>query len=263
MTNQANLNLSSVEKALNIMLCFNSGQAELGTTEISAKTGLPKSTASRLIKTLVTARFLRQNAETKKYLFGSSAYQLGIAAAKSMNSRLLAIAQPYLQNLAETTNESVALELLTGFDVVLAMHVEGPGHLRFNFQRGELVPINVAAGAKVILAHHEADFVETCLHRDFHSFNENTITSKEEYRKLLRKIRKEGVAFDRGERYLDIRAMAAPIINPLGPPIAAVIIAGPTSRLTESFLGKVKPKLLNTVEMIGKSLYADSVDDNK
>lgn len=255
MNQQVNSIGSSVEKALAILLAFSEDNGELGTTEVSSRTGLPKSTTSRLIKILVSSNFLRQNPNTRKYLFGSSAYQLGSAAVRSNDTQLLGIAQPFLQELANQTGESIALETLSGINVILAMHVEGPSHLRFNFQQGELVPVNVAAGAKIILALQDETLRESCLHREFTKFNEKTITSKDEYRKLLARVRKEGVAYDHGERYHDIHAMAVPIINPNGPPTAAVIIAGPASRLTESFLASLRRPLLDTADNISRSLY--------
>ncbi|SHO43859.1 IclR family transcriptional regulator [Desulfopila aestuarii] len=255
MSKQLVITGSSVEKALNILLAFAPHNTEMGTTEISMKLGMHKSTTSRLISILVATNFLQQNRQTRKYSLGRSAYRIGHAATRSTDTRLLAVAQPYLIELSQKTGESIALELVSGLNVILALHVEGPSHLRFNFQQGELVPINVAAGAKVILAYSDAAFVESCLQREFEKFNDKTIVSKDEYRKLLAKIRSEGIAYDRGERYPDIHAMAVPIRNPEGQPTAAVIMAGPASRLTDSFLRSVIADLQETAEKITKQLY--------
>ena len=253
---QNGANESSAEKALNILLAFSSSTKEMGTTELSQKLGMHKSTTSRLIKTLVAANFLQQNPATRKYLLGMSAYQIGYAANRSLDSRLLSIAQPHLYELAQQTGESVALELLSGTNVILASHVEGPSHLRFNFQQGEIVPINVAAGAKAILAHSDADFLESCLQREFEKFNEQTIVSKKKYRALLKQVRKDGISYDRGERYVDIHAMAVPIHYGGITPKAAVIIAGPASRLTDSFLKSADQPLRETASKISELLHS-------
>jgi DNA-binding IclR family transcriptional regulator len=96
--------------------------------------------------------------------------------------------------------------------------------------------------------------VETCLQGEFKQFNERTIVSKEQYRKLLETVRAEGISYDRGERYMDIHAMAVPVIYPDGSPRAAILIAGPASRLTDSFLKTAAPALKETAENISKSL---------
>ena len=256
MSKQNGANESSVAKALSILLAFSPSDTELGTTELSVKLGMHKSTTSRLIKTLVATHFLQQNPATRKYLLGMSAYRMGYAATRSLDTRLLSIAQPHLFQLAQQTGESVALELLSGTNVILATHVEGPSHLRFNFQQGELVPINVAAGAKAILAHSDPDYIESCLQREFEKFNERTIVSKKSYRALLKTVREDGISYDRGERYVDIHAMAVPIHYPDGPPKAAVIIAGPAFRLTDTFLKSAAPALKETAHKIAESLYS-------
>lgn len=255
MSISVNPNGSSVEKALAILLAFSADQRELGTTEISLKIGVPKSTVSRLLKILVSTHFIEQNSVTKKYALGNSAHRLAATATKTFDTRMLVVARPLLEKLAEQTGQSIALETLTGLDVVLAMHVEGPSHLRFIFQQGEIVPINVAAGAKAILAQYDDEFLDACLHRNFEKFNDKTIIDKDTYRLELARVRREGVAYDRGERYDDIHAMGVPILNPVGLPTGAVIIAGPASRLTESFFAEARRPLLETAETIAKKLY--------
>ena len=255
MNTQMDGNNSSAEKALNILLAFAPYNNEMGTTELSIKLGMHKSTTSRLIKLLVATHFLQQNPLTKKYMLGRSAQKIGNATTRSFDSRLLAIAQPCLTELSQQTGESVALEMLSGTNVVLALHVEGPSHIRFNFQQGEQVPINVAAGAKVILAHSGPEFLEFCLQHDFVRFNDNTIVSKEQYRNLLKEIQKTDIAYDRGERYQDTHAMAVPIYNSEGPPKAAVVIAGPAFRLNEQFLNSVLSSLRKTAEKISNLLF--------
>lgn len=246
---------SSAEKALNILMAFTPYNNEMGTTELSLRLGMHKSTTSRLIKLLVATHFLQQNPLTKKYMLGRSAIQIGNATTRSLDSKLLAIAQPCLTELSQQLGESVALEMLAGTKIVLALHVEGPSHIRFNFQQGEQVPINVAAGAKVILAYSDPALLELCLEQEFTRFNENTIVSKEQYRSHLKEIRKIGIAYDRGERYPDTHAMAAPINNHAGPPKAAVVIAGPAFRLTDQFLQSAIAPLKSTAEKIAKQLF--------
>jgi IclR family transcriptional regulator, KDG regulon repressor len=255
MNNRVLENCSSAEKALNILLAFTPFNKEMGVTELSVRLGLHKSTTSRLLKLLVSTNFLQQNPTNKKYLLGRAAQQIGNASTRALDARLLAIAQPCLRELSQQTGESVALEMLSGSNVILAMHVEGPSHIRFNFQQGELLPINVAAGAKVILSTVTPEFLEICLQQRFEQFNANTITSKEEYKKLLSEIRKTGIAYDHGERYQDTNAVAVPIASSSSPPTAAVVIAGPAFRLNDLFMQSVIDPLRKTAEKISKLLF--------
>jgi DNA-binding IclR family transcriptional regulator len=114
----------------------------------------------------------------------------------------------------------------------------------------------VAAGAKTILAHSPPEFVDHCLKGRLNRFTENTIVSKKQFRQLLEEVRQTGLAYDKGERYEDARAIAAPILNHDGIAVAAVVIAGPAFRLTTDFLKGVVAPLQKTAADIAQRLFA-------
>jgi IclR family KDG regulon transcriptional repressor len=248
-------NLSSTEKALKILRAFAPQNQEMGTLELSRKLNIHKSTVSRLLQILTAQDFLQQNQETKKYLLGRAAAEIGNAVINSLNNALVTIARPYLAQLSEQVSESVALEQLSGTNIILASHVEGRRHIRFSFSLGELVPINVAAGAKAILAYCPAELVDRCLKKKFVRFNERTIVSKKRYRELLKLVQETAIAYDRGERYEDTFAIATPIFSHEGPPVAAVVIAGPAFRMTPQFLNDTIAPLKKTAEEISQRLF--------
>ncbi|QTA80096.1 Transcriptional regulator, IclR family [Desulfonema limicola] len=247
--------LSSTEKALKILMSFTPNNHETGTLELSKKLDIHKSTVSRLLHLLTNHDFLHQNPETKKYMLGRSAAEIGNAVIRSLNNSIADIARPFLNKLSQNTGESVALEMVSGNNVILACQVEGQRHLRFSFELGEQVPVNVTAGAKTILAFSNKEFVEQCLKQKFTRFNSNTIISKKEYRKLLEEIRKTGIAYDKGERYEGTHAIAAPVFNHEKVPVAAVVIAGPAFRMTQEFLNNVIEPLKKTSAEISKRLF--------
>jgi IclR family transcriptional regulator, KDG regulon repressor len=248
-------NLSSTEKALKILMNFVPSNQEMGTLEISKKLGIHKSTVSRLLHLLTHHGFLQQNSDNKKYCLGRSAAEIGNAATRSLNNSIVSIAQPYLNELSRRVGESVALEVLTGINVVLACHVEGQSHIRFSFQPNEQVPINVAAGAKAILAFSPPDIVDQFLKKKFTYFNAKTIMSKKEYRAVLEQVREKGLAFDRGERYEDSYAIGTPIFNHEKIPVAAVVIAAPAFRMTAAFLDEIVGPLTQTASEISQRLF--------
>lgn len=236
-------------------MSFTPYNQEMGTLEISKKLGIHKSTVSRLLHLLANHGFLQQNPDTKRYCLGRSAADIGNAATRALNSSIVAAAQPFLSELSQLTGESVALEILSGTNVVLACHVEGQRHIRFSFQPNEQVPINVAAGAKAILAYSSPGLVDLLLKRKFNRFNEKTITAKKEYRGVLEEVKSSGLAYDWGERYADTYAIAAPIFNHEETAVAAVVIAGPAFRMTADFFREVSEPLKGTAANIAQRLY--------
>jgi IclR family transcriptional regulator, KDG regulon repressor len=247
--------LSSTEKALKLLRAFSPQHTEMGTLELSKKLGIHKSTVSRLLHLLAANDFLYQNPETKKYMLGRAIIEMGNVVISSLNTAIVSIAQPHLTGLCNLVGESVALEVLSGTDIVLSGQVEGQSHIRFSFKPGERVPINVAAGAKAILAYCQPDFVSLCLKEKFIRYTANTIVSKKKYLSVLEEVRKTGVAYDHGERYEDSHAIATPIFNHTGAPIAAVVIAGPAFRLTPKYLDEIIQPLQQTAAEISKRLF--------
>ncbi len=247
--------LSSTEKALKILMSFTPHNHEMGTLELSKKLGIHKSTVSRLLHLLKDYDFLEQNPDTKKYILGRSAAEIGNAVIKSLNTNIVALAQPHLNALSAAVGESVALEVLSGVQVVLAHQVEGQQHIRFSFTLGEQTPLHVAAGAKAILAFSEPGFVDRCLKKKLTRFTPNTVSSKKRYLEVLDEVRKTGIAFDKGERYEDVWAMGAPIFGHDGSPVAAVVIAGPAARWTPAFIEQSIAPLKKTAAEISERLF--------
>jgi DNA-binding IclR family transcriptional regulator len=247
--------LSSTEKALKILLAFTPFNQEMGTIELSTKLAIHKSTVSRLLHLLTAQGFLQQNPDTKRYLLGRAAARIGEAVLKSLNGSITGVAQPFLHALCEEMGESIALEVLSGNEVYLAHHVEGQRHIRFSFTLGEQVPLHVAAGAKAILAHCDPAFVDHCLARPLSRFTPHTVTSRRKFAAVLEEVRRTGVAFDRGERYADAHAVAAPIFNHGGAPVAAVVMAGPAFRMTPACMAQAIPALRRTAAEISQRLF--------
>ncbi|MCD8076774.1 MAG: helix-turn-helix domain-containing protein [Lachnospiraceae bacterium] len=96
--------MKSIEKAFRILMLFDWENRELSLTEVSQKMGMAKSTASRLLGTLVNLGFLYRSQETNRYLLGSEIYYLGQIARDT--SDLTRLCQPVLQKLTKQIRET-------------------------------------------------------------------------------------------------------------------------------------------------------------
>lgn len=68
-----NMEYSSVQKAISILLSFIPDNKAIGTLQLSKSLGLNKSTVSRLVHVLVQYGLIQQDEETKKYSLGRTA----------------------------------------------------------------------------------------------------------------------------------------------------------------------------------------------
>ena len=143
---------TSIEKALDIMLAFTPYNQELGTGEISQKLGLHKATASRILRSLADKGFLQQHPESKKFTLGPAAAAIGRAYINGLDSNLVQLARPFIDDLRGDLEETVVLEILSGTSTVMAYIAEGPQRVRIAGTVGDRLPPHAAAGAKAILA---------------------------------------------------------------------------------------------------------------
>ena len=228
----------SVQKALQILLAFVPHNNEMGTSEISTRLGLHKSTVSRLLNVLTSYGFLQHDAKTRKFRLGTTAAKISTAIKQSLGEQLIGITQPHLDDLRNEIGETVALEVWAGNITIMAYRAEVLRLRRvFLLRPGDRVDIHVSAGARVILAFLAPHVVDRVLQGPFERYTENTIVDPNILKEQIRKAGDEGFAISRGERHPDSNIIAVPIFDYEKRPVAAISLFTTTERL---------PKLLET-----------------
>jgi DNA-binding IclR family transcriptional regulator len=247
------LEYSSVQKAISILLSFIPDNKPMGNLELSMTLGLNKSTVSRLIQVLVYYGLIQQDEETKKFALGRTSALLGMAVEVSQTERLVEIARPYIDNLRDTVGESVCLEVLISGHGKVICEAVGPPPLSVTFPDSN--PMHVSAGAKAILAFSDRAFVDSMINGEFDGITENTITDPEEFTNQLKEVKQQGVAFDHGEANIDVHAVSAAVFNYLKKPIAAICVCVPANRVNRILNSKVQDLLKKTAESISDRLF--------
>lgn len=239
--------VQSVMRAVEILRCFEK-EPELGITEISRMVGLHKSTTSGLVSTLAQASLLAKNPKTDKYQLGMGLFSLGMLVKHDLRS----VAQPYLIQLVEQSQETVNLVTQDGPSVVYISKIESPHSMRICTQIGKNMPMYCTAVGKSILAYLDQEEVLSILDQDPpEKFTENTLTDLDSILKALTDIRAKGYALDQEELEYGLTCVAVPILNKAGKPIASISVSGPTSRMDSQLIEKCHRLLKNYGEQIG------------
>jgi IclR family KDG regulon transcriptional repressor len=252
---QSTQKVNSIDKALTILSCFSPYNQEMGTVEIGQKLGFHKATVSRILQTLTRHGFLNQNSQTKKFTLGPSVMDLARAVNQSLRTNLVPIAKPFIDDLRDKLKETVILEVLTGKNTFMAHIAEGPQLVRLAGTIGDRLPIHAAAGAKAILAFSAPEIVKSLLDAKLQGFTKYTITDPMTLSRQLEDIRESGVAFDREEIDEGTSALGAPIFNHEQIPVAAVVVAGPSQRVTWKKDSEMVYALKETAAKISSQLY--------
>ena len=239
MTAEVVNNATSAGKALAILDCFRSGERRIGLTELSRRTGIPKSSVHRLCEVLVESGYLCRT-DDRSFSLGLRVFELGGAATPRVSAHL--DASRYLQQLTLLTGETSHLGVLADLDVVYIDKVETPTSNRVPSRVGQRNPAYTTALGKALLASSpeasQAVFASTPLP----AFTRHTLTSADSLRKELADVATAGVALDREERALGVACVAAPVRN-RGSVVASLSVTGPAARI----LGERLPQIAHVV----------------
>ncbi len=247
--------IKSIDKALGLLEFLSVNEQETGITEISKNLHLGLSTVHRILFTLKSRGYVIQNLNTKKYRLGIKLFELGCAVQST--KRLVEITKPYLKRLSQSTNETANLAILEGKEVIYLDTIESPEILRTEIMAGTRTPAHCTALGKVLLASISDGEFESLYKSDepLSSLTSKSISSLEELKKNLKKVKEQGYAVDREEYKNGINCIGVPIFGRNGEAIAAISITGPASRFTLNEMEKVKSKLIAISKDISNQLY--------
>jgi DNA-binding IclR family transcriptional regulator len=214
-----------VQRVAAILAALQNEHDGLSLSQIAGRVGLARSTVHRLIAALEAERYVVAASPNGRYRLGPGLASLALSASRDLTLTI----HPFLAQLSRETNETVDLAVLEHDHVVFVDQVAGLRRLRAVSAVGTVFPVHCTANGKALLAALTDDVVERLLAPELEALTPATITSRDELLGELRRIREEGVAYDREEHTAGICAVGA-VVGPAVAPIAAVTIPLPAQR---------------------------------
>ncbi len=244
----------AVTRALDILLCFSQEQAELSLTQISTRLGLNKSTVHRLLATLQAERFIQRDPVTSTYRLGTRLLEL--AALVSSQSDLPRRARPHLNRLVQEYRETADLAILEGDSMVYLEVVQSPQPVRLAVRPGRRLSLHSTASGKVFLAHLPEEQARRLVAADLARYTERTLTDEGALWRDLQLARQRGFAIAMEEQEEGINAVAAPVLDRSGHPMAVIALAGPAFRLPLERLLQIAPAVRAAADAIAAEVGA-------
>jgi DNA-binding IclR family transcriptional regulator len=216
---------SAVIDRISLVLDAFDGPGRLSLAQVVRRTGLPRSSAHRMLEKLVQLRWLRRHG--RDYELGMRLVEMGSLALHQ--DRLHRAAQPFLHELHRATDLVVHMAVLDGADVVYLEKIAGGLGAAVPTRVGGRQPAHCTALGKVLLAFSEPDRLDglNLLARQ----TRYSINSRRQLAEELAAIRARGFACERAESVVGFGCLAAPI-GDAGEPVAAVSICGSLDRMT-------------------------------
>ena len=242
---------SSIEKAIDILFCFDPQHPQLRLTDISQQLGLHRSTTHRLLSLLKKKRLIMADAASQLYSLGPGVVELAWILLRQQDLRT--VCHPYLERLRQATNETVSLSIRLGDRRICIEELESAQEIKYAQTVGLAAPLHVGAPGKVLLAFLPPGELEALLATlPLTAVTPNTLTDREQLLEELATVRQHGYAVSVGERALGASAAAALIRDGGGKPLAALSVLGPSLRLTSAVL----PALGQQVQQVALEISA-------
>jgi IclR family transcriptional regulator, acetate operon repressor len=240
---------SVVRRAFDVLGAFDARSSRLTLSQLVAHTGLPKTTVHRVALELVALGALERR--NGGYALGSRLFELGQLVPR--HRRLRDAALPYMHDLFALTRETVQLAVLEELDVLYVELLHARRRVGTT-SRGGRLPFHCTAPGKTMVAFSSRDVIARALARRLVPRTPRTIIDRDALRRELARIRREGVAFDRGECERRLVCVAAPITNAGGLAIAAVAVS--MSHRSHARLDRVGTAVVRAAGAISNDLSA-------
>ena len=218
--------VQSIERAFAVLAALADGP--IGVTDVAERTGLPKSTAARLLASLAREGVVEQVPGDTRYRLGG---RLAMLAAGLLPTRSLGrLARPSLVELSAKVGEAAGLSVPEGDLVHYIDQVDTPNPVSVRDWTGSRLPMHAVSSGQVLLAFRPVAALEKYLERPLERFTERTLVDPETLRARLQDVRRDGYAWVREEFDRGINSVAAPIADVSGEVVAAVHLHGPSYR---------------------------------
>lgn len=237
---------TSASKVLAVLQSFGAYDGVVTLDQAARHTGLPRSTAHRMLTNLRKAGLVELSG--RRYLLSGRMAELAAAAPSDSACGLTELVLPSLTDLYEATREASQLIVRRGNSAMVAEGVHGSQSVGVLPRPTGLMPLHCTAAGKVLLAHSAP--LDPSLPLVGHTAA--SITSHLLLGDELRRVRKYGVAFDRGEWFHGLTGVAAPVWGPGRVLMGAISVMGPFGRLVPD---AIAPRVRRIADIASRELH--------
>lgn len=245
--------VTALARGLDVLKCFGPGDLFLGNNQIAERTGLAKSTVSRLTYTLCEKGYLEYAAEHNKYRLTTAVISLGYASLARMDVRR--IARPLMQALAEHTQASVNFGMRDRLHMVYIDTYRNTSTYAVQLDVGSEIFIGTTSMGRAYLAALSEERREAMLEQIRQNDQNNWPAIKAAIDRELINYRERGYCLSLGEWRPESHAIAVPLVPEDSSEIMVFSCSGASFQLTPKVIEEdIGPRLLNLVANVKTAL---------
>jgi IclR family KDG regulon transcriptional repressor len=220
---------NSLERALKLLEMIGRTPGGLNNKEISRQLHIATSSSSYILSRLERDGYVSRD-ESGRYKIGLKVLALASGVLRELGFHH--VAGPVLHRLTEATRLSSYMGVLEHNHLLVVEKVESTEFVKAEVEIGTELPTHSTAMGKMLVAHlPPSQLLELVEGLDMQPRTAHTIVSKQELRRRLQIIKKQGFATSEEEEFVGARSVAAPILDERGAVKAAIAVAGNTTHL--------------------------------
>ncbi len=218
----------ALARGLTILALFDVEHPEWSLKDICSRTGISKTTAYRMLRTLEAREFLVNDPETERYHLGRATIPCAYLALSYVG--FVRALHPFLEELAVTTGETVELTVGSASGAVVVDEMATAHPFRLYRPTGRILSSLANSSFRM----HVAFLPEAEQRRIVGSTQvqrtANTMTDPEKILRRLADDRARGLAYDLEEQDRGVCAVSAPVCDRDGSLKAVITVVAPAER---------------------------------
>jgi len=231
-------------------------QNEFELSELCRCLNLPKTTVHRILLTLESLGYVKQNPGNSRYTASIKFFEIGREVIRRLN--FIETAHPHMMKLSEDTGETINLGVLDGMDIVCVDKVESKHQLKQDQPIGARHKTYCTSFGKAVLAFLPEEERHRLLTKEsIIPFTPNSLRTVKAIEKDLKSVKERGYAVDNEEAANGVRCVGAPIFGHDGRVVAGISIAGPALRIKAKHVPSLARMVKQTASSISGELGAN------
>ncbi len=222
--------LPAVDRAISLFELLASSRQGLTLSEVSRKLSIPKSTTHYLIHTLLTRGYIQRSIDARHYLLGLRFADVARASVAEQNLRKTL--SPCLREIATRVSLTTMATVQRGAEAVIIAKVESFQDPGGGAWIGRHIDLHCTAQGKVLISALSDENLDKLFEgKELARFTPRTISSPAALKAHLAVVRANGFALNDEEQVAGVRAVAVPILDPIGVVVASVSVRGSTGQI--------------------------------
>jgi IclR family transcriptional regulator, KDG regulon repressor len=244
----------AVERALKLLELTATSDTALTLSEVGKALGIPKSSAHRLVYTLLAHGYLQRTPNARSYILGTCARDLANSITDA-DLQLGTVCSHFAEELSRKTGLTVLAGIRRGIEGVVILKADSPDDEYPGAFIGHHFELHCTALGKALVAYlAEPEVDEIFQQSSLLRYTEATVTSRKNLLAGLAEVRAKGFALNTEEASIGGRGLAAPIFNHIGRVVASICVRGSTDLFPAWRIPSCSKEVMSVATQISRHL---------